>query len=232
MVASKEEKLKELPSTGHAIRLRSAGREVKLVIPVCPEGQLRDEQGNALGDDCRLLANNARGWWDTCDSRGHNPYFRHIIKYNIVDNWVTDPDTGEEEARGKKRIKLRDEWVPNVKGIAWSPNISSGQSVERAIIRRGAKRLHELGYREVCMLKNCMKPAEFFSVRYGAYCKERHARVAAASVSGVLFPLINLPGVDAAYSLSDVEAQQLKGVKNFQGIDLVPGRWVDGKIVP
>lgn len=231
MVAKKED-LKTLPSTSHAIRLRSAGREVKMVLPTCPEGQLRDEQGNPTSDDCRIIANSARGWWDTCESKGHNPYFRHIVKYRLEDNWVTNPETGEEESKGKKRIKVRDEWVPNVKGIAWSPNISSGQSVERAIIRRGAKRLYEIGYNEVCMLKNCMKPAAFFSIRFGAYCTEKHARVAAASVSGVLFPLINLPGTDASFALSDIEAQQLKGVKNFQGIDLVPGRWVDGRIVP
>jgi hypothetical protein len=44
--------------------------------------------------------------------------------------------------------------------------------------------------------------------------------------------MVNLEGIDAAFSVSQVEAQQLKGVKNFMGIDLVPGRWVDGKIVP
>ncbi len=57
------------------------------------------------------------------------------------------------------------------------------------------------------------------------------ARSVHSYFSGVLFPLINLPGTDAQFALSDDEAQQLKGVKNFQGIDLVPGRWVDGKIV-
>ncbi len=231
MVAEKKVELKTLPTRSGPIRLRSAGREVKLVIPVCPEGQKRDEQGNPTSVDCRKEQNGRRGWWDFCESQGHNPYFRHVVKYSIEDNWVTRED-GSEEAVGKKRVKTRDEWVPNVKGVAWSPNISSGQSVQRAMVRRGAKRLEEMGYREVCMLKNCMMPAEFYSVRYGAYCTERHARVAAASVSGVLFPLINLPGVDAAFSVSEVESQQLKGVKNFQGIDLVPGRWVDGKIVP
>ena len=231
MVADKKEELKTLPTKGNPIRLRSAGRQVKLVVPVCPGGQEHDDQGNLTGIDCRREMNGARGWWDYCESQGHNPYYRHVVKYRLEDNWVVKED-GTEEAVGKKRIKVKDAWEPNVRGFAWEPNISSGQSVQRAIIRRGAKRLHEMGYREVCMLSNCMMPAEFFSVRYGAFCVERHARVAAASVSGVLFPLINLPGTDAQFALSDVEAQQLKGVKNFQGIDLVPGRWVDGKIVP
>lgn len=230
-MVAKQEQLKTLPEKSGTIRLRSAGREVKMVVPTCPEGQLRDEQGNPTSTDCRKEKNGARGWWDFCESQGHNPYFRHIVKYRIEDNWVEKED-GSQEAVGKKRIKTRDEWVPNVKGIAWSPNVSSGMSIQRAMVRRGAKRLEEMGYREVCMLKNCMKPAEFFSVRYGAYCRELHARVAAASVSGVLYPLINLEGIDASFALSEVEAQQLKGVKNFQGIDLVPGRWVDGKIVP
>jgi hypothetical protein len=231
MVAEKKEELKTLPTSQGAIRLRSAGREVKLILPVCPEGQLRDEQGNPTSVDCKKEMNGARGWWDLCESKGHNPYFRHLVKYRIEDNWVTHED-GSEEAVGKKRIKTKDEWVPNVRGISWAPNVSSGQSIQKAIARRGAKRLEEMGYREVCMLAECMQPAEFFSVRYGAYCKESHARVAAASVSGVLFPLVNLEGIDAAFAIGEVESNQLKSVKNYKGIDLVPGRWVDGKIVP
>jgi hypothetical protein len=231
MVAEKKVELKTLPTAAASIRLRSANREVKLIQPVCPEGQLRDEQGNPTSTNCQREMNGRRGWWDYCESNGHNPYFRHVVKYRIEDNWVTRED-GSEEAVGKKRIKTKDEWVPNVRGVAWAPNISSGMSVQHAITRKGAKRLEEMGYREVCMLANCMQPAEFFSVRYGAFCKERHARVAAAAVSGVLYPLVNLEGTDAAFAISEVESQQLKGVKNFQGIDLVPGRWVDGKIVP
>lgn len=231
MVAEKKVELKTLPTKSAPIRLRSATRQVKMVLPECPGGQEHDEQGNLTGIDCRKEMNRARGWWDFCESQGHNPYFRHVVKYRLEDNWVTKED-GSEEAVGKKRIKIKDEWVPNVRGITWSPNVSSGQGPYHAITRKGAKRLEEMGYHEVCMLANCMKPAEFFSVRFGAYCTERHARVAAASISGVLFPLINLPGTDASFALSEVEAQQLKGVKNFQGIDLVPGRWVDGQIVP
>ena len=96
MVTKKDDELKTLPTKGGTVRLRSANREVKLVEPRCPLGQLRDEQGNPTSDDCRKDANGARGWWDTCESKGHNPYFNHIVKYQLEDNWVTNPETGEK----------------------------------------------------------------------------------------------------------------------------------------
>ncbi len=39
--------------------------------------------------------NGARGWWDYCESQGHNPYYRHVVKYRLEDNWVTKEDGTE-----------------------------------------------------------------------------------------------------------------------------------------
>jgi hypothetical protein len=227
--------LKTLPTRGSALRLRSTRREVKMNFPICPEEQRRDEKGNMIGESCRLQLNNKRGWWDACEAAGHNPFFRHVERYREAPNWIDDPENpGAQVQRGLKRVKIRDEWVPHVKGVAWQRSVSSGQGPRNAIVRRGARRLRDAGYREVCMTSNCMQPAVFFSVRYGAYCSEKHARATAAAVAGVMYPLVNLEGVDAAHAIGDVEAQQLKSVRNYQGLDLVKGRWDEstGSIVP
>lgn len=174
---------KKIPGFSIGVREGAAIRMVKLMRPICPNSNKKPDELLPGEFNCQRDTDNAVGWWDLCESRGHNPYF--TVHERPVPTPIIEVDevTGEKAIVGEKKVLVEETW-PNIAQVALSERINSGRGVQNAINRKGFKMLSDFGYEEVCQFRNCQKPVGVKTV-YGDYCSEEHARLIAADVEGV-----------------------------------------------
>lgn len=185
---SKKE-LQKLPGFSQGVRDGAALRDIVLAQPICPNSQIRGRMVDGHyeapeihpGDEnCQL---EGFGWYEKCEARGHDPYFRTAKRYVTVDIVEADPETGEEYVVGTKK-KVLEFRTPNVTRV--SPDImhNSGLGVARKMKYLGYKRLRDIGFAEVCQYRACMKEPQFRAAGYGDYCSLEHLNLVAARESG------------------------------------------------
>lgn len=173
----KDSGLRKLPPLQIGVSEMANLRTVKMARPICPTPSHNLEPGfdpDVL--NCQREFNGRIGWWDKCEERGHNPYFRtkEIVKETPI--WVERD--GETVQDGVKTTKETVE-IPNVSQVAHSERHDSGNRVETCRNRKGFRFLTEVGFDPVCEYRNCEKPVVIQTI-YGPYCSEQHARLIGA----------------------------------------------------
>jgi hypothetical protein len=183
--------LKKLGDFSRGVRENAALRDVTLARPLCPNSAIKGKivNGNYEPPDiqpgmenCQLETDNGN-WWENCEARGHNPYYRVQKFYTTVDVEEEDPETGEVYVTAQKR-KVRKVEALNVTQVSPSIMHNSGMGVARKMKYRGYKRLKDLGYEEVCQFRGCQKAVEVHADGYGDYCGMVHLNLIAAREDG------------------------------------------------
>lgn len=198
------EKLQSLTGFSQGVRPTATLRDVTVGVPICPNSQIRGKMvANAyeppeIGpgmENCQL---EGEGWWDKCEARGHDPYFRTTRLYTTVDIEETDPETGDVFVTGTRK-KVRE--VRTVNATQVSPDIAhnSGVGLSRKIQRRGFKRLKDLGFAEVCQYRACQKEPLFRAAGLGDYCSLEHLNLIAARSDGEYLTVTDVKGLNAGY---------------------------------
>jgi hypothetical protein len=196
--------LERLPGFSQGVRSTAALRDVTVGQPICPNSQIRGRMVNGnyeppeIGpgmENCQL---DGAGWWERCEERGHDPYFRTTRIYTTVDIEEVNEETGEVFVTGTKR-KVRE--VRTVNATQVSPNImhNSGQGLSRKIRLRGYKRLEDLGFQEVCQYRACQKVPILRAAGLGDYCGEEHLNLVAAREEGEYLTRTDVFGLNAGY---------------------------------
>ncbi len=219
-MAAPKEKLLKMPGFSAGIRANSAVRTVKLARPVCPFSKIemeKDEKGNWVPkqgpvdpdrQNCQLAGG---AWWKDCEARGHKPYTRTITWYVTEDEY--DETTGELTGQRKFR---RTREIPNFSQVAIAPHLNSGKGARRAIEGKGAKRLTDIGYEEVCQYRNCQNPvaANAKSRKYGDYCCPEELALVAAAQQGIMLhrPDARLNGNEESKVVREREKQLMEAL--------------------
>lgn len=196
--------LKKIPGYSQGVRVNASLRTIKMGQPICPYSVIemeRDYKGNMVpkkgpSDPNRQNCQKQGGaWWKTCVAKGHNPYFREIVWYVTEDEF--DEKTGQMIGEKKFRRAMT---IPNIKQVAVSPHINSGNGARRAVTNKGCVRLNDIGYEEVCQYRNCQEPVSpsAMSKKYGNYCSTEELALIAANEQGLILARPNsmLNGVD------------------------------------
>lgn len=196
MVVEKSEKtetkpkLKPYPFKGTGINENAALCMAKMVVPMCPcESDADAERIDAVFErqgrerktrppkEFRGVDNCQSGrwrnrWWEECEKLGHNPYFLKTVTTR-TETVVDD----EGYVTGTRQREIVKEHL-NVVQVPISLRHDSGRGVAVSIAK-GARSLMQMGYQNVCMMRNCELPAK---LRYlhGEFCNERHARLTKA----------------------------------------------------
>jgi hypothetical protein len=194
------EKLKDIPGFSMGVRDNSAMRMIKLMRPVCPNSKIEMEQdrfGNwravQKGPDVQNCQLDGGKWWLECEKRGHNPYFRTVQWTTRKPKWETDPDNPDQKVLTGEVVILHEAIMPNIRQTAISPRMNSGRGAVRAIENKGARRLKDFGYEEVCQFRNCQKKVDRKgkSREYGDYCSIYHLSLVAADVQGIILDQVD-----------------------------------------
>jgi hypothetical protein len=193
MVTEKTEagpKLKPYPFKGSGVNENAALCMAKMVVPMCPcESDADAERIDAVFErqgrerrtrppsEFRGVDNCQSGryrdqWWVDCEKLGHNPYFLKTV--TTREETVVDENGYVTGKRQKEVVKER----LNVVQVPISLRHDSGRGVPQAV-GRGAKTLMQLGYQNVCMMRNCELPAKL-RYSHGEFCNDRHARLTKA----------------------------------------------------
>jgi len=204
-MADKKE-LKQIPGFSRGVQDGAAVRMLKMARPVCPNSQIpmeRTADGRSwvpkdMGPtyvNCQA----AKGeWWVQCEAAGHKPYERTV-------KWTTKEPIVEEDDKGRlvqtgEQLFYHEHVVPNIVQVAISIRINSGRGAQKAIEKKGYKRLKDIGYYEVCQFRNCQNPVSSSakSKKYGNYCSVNHLQLICADAESVLlhYPSQILNGTD------------------------------------
>lgn len=209
-----KEALKPIPGFSEGVNVNSALRMITLAQPICPNSRVemvKDSHGDLVpkekGPDSQNCQLAGFGWWKQCEERGHNPYFS-------TRTWYTTEDILEEDEQGRV-IKKGDQYIkhevtqPNLSQVAITIRINNGKGAAEAIEKKGFRRLKDVGYQEVCQLRNCQRPvaAEGTSRRFGSYCSQDHLRVVAADEESIMLTQGALLPVDSPRARRKREAQ-------------------------
>lgn len=190
-MASKQE-LKPIPGFSEGVNLNSALRMITLAQPICPNSRIemvKDSNGNLVrkekGPDQQNCQLAGPGWQKACEEKGHNPYFNTRVWYTTEDILETDAE-GRLIKKGEQYIK-HEVTQPNLTQVAVTVRINQGKGAVDAIEKKGFKRLKDVGYQEVCQLRNCQRPVSprGTSRKFGAYCSLEHLQVVAADEQGI-----------------------------------------------
>jgi len=194
--ATSTKALKPYPYKGSGVNENAAVRMVKMVVPQCPCESDADAQRIEDAFERQGLKRRTRpiqkyrgidncqsgrfryGWWEDCEAKGHNPYWSSTVTQR--EETVTDENGYVTGTRIKEVIKEH----LNVVQVPVSRRHDSGQAVPLAR-QRGAKFLHELGFKNVCEMRNCENPARL-RFKFGEFCSERHARLVQADNKKVM----------------------------------------------
>jgi hypothetical protein len=184
--------LKKMPGFTSGLLADSALRMIKLARPICPNSKIKvelDANGRIIPVDTGADPNCQRAggeWWIACETKGHNPYFTTRVWYTKHDKLGQDED-GDTVVVGTKMVK-HEEKYPNMSQVAISPRVNSGKGAVDAIAKKGFKRVGDIGYEEVCQMRNCQKPVspKFKSRQYGDYCSVEHLQLIAADRNGIM----------------------------------------------
>jgi hypothetical protein len=181
--------LKEIPGWSQGVRDNAAIRMVKMIRPVClhsqkeyeqtPEGRIIERRTPGQEPNCQTRGG---AWWETCEALGHNPYYRKRVWYSKQDVFETDAATGEQVKTGDRVVRHEDE-IPNIKQVPAHVRVNSGRGPQFRHDNRGYRYLPEMGFAEVCEMRNCQKPVKVESL-YGKYCSSNHAALCGADALG------------------------------------------------
>ena len=187
--------LKKIPGFTMGVRQNSAVRMVKLASPICPYSKVEMERtpdGRWVpATNANLTANCQLGggkWWEECEERGHDPYYSTRTWYTTKDQWEEDED-GNQLLTGTKTIR-HEERRPNIiqcpVGLRYGGANDPVYKMRRSMETKGRKRLHTIGYEEVCQFRNCQRPVNkrYRSRRIGDYCSLEHLQLIAADWQG------------------------------------------------
>ena len=140
------------------------------------------------------------GWWEECEASGHNPYW-------TVTETIRQEDVVDEEGfvTGQRQKLVTKEFL-NVIQVPMSPRHDAGQSVAGAIAR-GARFLPDMGYQNVCMMRNCENTSTL-RWDFGEFCNERHARLVYADLRKVML-IVHAAGEEIAGQTMEDQLQEL-----------------------
>ena len=176
-------KKESLPQLQVGVRETSNIRMKVLAAPRCPIQADPNKEGYTGEMNCQQETSNYPGWWDLCESRGHDPY--HTVKRTIKKEPVLSTKEGEDNLITGYREKVIEVKKLNTVQVPVGTRFTSGraESVSRGL--KGRKTLTEMGYKEKCEYRNCELDTKMKS-KYGNFCGDRHARLIGADVEGVM----------------------------------------------
>lgn len=216
---SEREALMKMPGFTVGVLADSALRMMKLARPICPYSEMKvklDRDNKIIPVDLGLPPNCQRAggaWWVDCEAAGHDPYFTNRVWYTTHDKMGVDED-GDTVVVGVKKVK-HEERYPNIAQVAIALRINNGLGVVKAIQQKGYKRLADLGYEEVCQMRNCQKSVnpKCKSVIFGDFCSTAHLQLVAADREGVILTRIGT-GLDTGKEaqVRQKRAKQLREV--------------------
>lgn len=207
MATAKKEELKVLPGFSQGVKLNAAARLITMARPICPFSKITmelDSNGRPVPiktpgrePNCQLNEEDPR-WWETCEARGHDPYY-------ITHEWYTKEDIIEPDEQGRL-VKKGETLIPhkervlNTAQVGAAININNGRGPREAIEKKGFRLLRQMGYAEVCQFRNCQKPVtpEGISRKYGQYCGKEHMSMVGAVTEEMVIPVVetHLSGFD------------------------------------
>lgn len=195
--APKKARLKDIPGWSAGVRENASIRMVKMVQPICPfsqktydttpEGRVVERRDEGAQPNCQRAGGQ---WWIDCEARGHNPYMRKRIWYSKQDIYDTEASTGEQVKTGERTVRHEDD-MPNIAQVAAHIRVNSGRGPEFKHTNHGFRYLAEMGFAEVCEMRNCQKPITVDSV-FGKYCSMNHAALCGAD--GIGTKVTQIPG--------------------------------------
>ncbi len=204
MATAPKEKKQSLPQLQIGVRETSNIRMILLAAPRCPVVSDPNSDKYTGEVNCQVETANAVGWWNTCENRGHDPYFSTTKRARKVPVFSTVE--GEEDIITGYREKVTTTRTLNTVRVPLGTRYNSGRAVQQSIARKGRKTLTEMGYNEKCEFRNCELDATFRS-KYGNFCGDRHARLIGADVEGIALAVPekrserekDLRGIDVTY---------------------------------
>lgn len=200
--------LENIPGFSQGVRVNAAQRMIKMNRPICPNSKITmefDERGKPVVKETPVEQNcqldeEGPNWWERCEARGHDPYFRTRTWYTIQDKLEETelPDGTKALVKtGEYRIPHTAR-EPNLAQVAVNIRINNGRGVEDAR-RKGFRRLNDAGFKDVCQFRNCQKDITKAgtSRTYGSYCSREHLQLIAADAESILLTQGALLPVDA-----------------------------------
>jgi len=215
MATAKQEELKVLPGFSQGVKATASARLITMARPICPHSKITvelDSNGRpvpvkAPGEpNCQLNEDDPR-WWESCEARGHDPYY-------TTHSWYTTEDIIETDENGRL-VKTGEQLYPhtdrrlNTAQVGAAININNGRGPREAIEKKGFKLLRQVGYAEVCQFRNCQKPVtpEGISRKYGQYCGREHMSLVGVVQEEMVMPVIetHLSGFDTTKAIKKRE---------------------------
>ena len=170
-----------LPNIAMGVREASNIRMKVMAAPRCPVSEDPNKSGYDGTLNCQHETNSSAGWWNLCESRGHDPYHT-VTKKTVKEDVEAEDGTGLVTGTRKRVLttkKLNTVQVP----IGTRFHSGRGETISRGL--KGRKTLTEMGYNEKCEFRNCELDAKLKS-KYGMYCGDRHARLVGADVEAIM----------------------------------------------
>jgi len=215
MATAKKEELKVLPGFSQGVKPTAAARMITMARPICPNSKITmelDHNGRPVPikrpsePNCQLNYEDPH-WWETCEAKGHDPYYT-THKWYTTEDIIEDDDSGRLVKKGERMIP-HTERVLNTAQVGAALNINNGKGPMEAIERKGFKLLRQMGYDEVCQFRNCQKPIqpEGISRKYGRYCSKEHLSLIGIVADEMVMPVVetHLSGFDTTKAIKKRE---------------------------
>ena len=163
--------------------LGAGGHEIKMMYPAC-DAQKMAVLGLAEGDACQHSQNIHAGWWDSCERKGHRPYYTPVTQTRRTPKFKQGEQAHEQVLIGYEEEIVTVSWEPNLKQISRNERINSdaGPEMYRAI---GYRMPEELGVAPFCEYRECWAQDNLVRTEYGVFCSKDQARMVGAEVQGV-----------------------------------------------
>jgi hypothetical protein len=176
-----------IPGFSRGVRTSVGLRMIKMCRPICPNSKIEMEQDTAgnwrrieRGPDDQNCQLEGGRWWETCEARGHEPYWsvtKWYTKKDIIKPVLDDEGEETGEVFVERVVQIPHEVRrPNISQVAVAKNINNGRGPDDAIRRKGFKYLGTLGFQECCQYRNCQKEVDerYVIDGLGRYCSQQH----------------------------------------------------------